>query len=362
MRNRYYGPEDLAFSAMYGGAVYERSENTVPDPFSPPGESPGESPMMVNVLTGETMFLRRLNAAASQEVELYRLRILEKPSFDGVFWPIDLMILSPELQAKCTLFADNQYTDQTLPPQARQGELAAAFIYRDMSAYERFDRWLSHAGPLSWENAAVVTASAAILRALNRLNRSGFTLNDFHFSRFFYSGSGRIMLDYSTLINSKREMTRRTMLRTNFENNYPMEFGHPRVFDGSLKYLSVQTQNYSLAAMLFYLFFGRYAYDGRLMTGYADTDLLSHYVKFRQYHKMTFFIFDPNDHRNSIGTFSDEERVIQLWNRCPEALRRRFCDALVLPAEGASGSSPSLPTPTDWLSTLEQCGLLRGAL
>ncbi len=359
MKNKYYGPEDLAFSAIYGGAIYERSDTCVPDPFALPGGSAGESPLMVNVLTGETMFLRRLNAAASKDVELYRLRILEKPNYDGVFWPVDLMILSPALQTRCTIFVDNQYTDKPLPREARQGDLAAAFLYRDMTGFERFDHWLAHAGPLSWKNPAIIKASAAIIRAVGRLNRSGYTFNDFHFSRFFYNDAGKLMLDYSTLINSKREMASRTPLRMPYESNYPLEFAYPQIIEGSQRYVTPQSQNYSLAAMLFYLYFGRFAYDGRLMTGYIDADVLSHYVKFRQYHKVAFFIFDPKSDRNSIGAFFEEKEVIDLWNECPQLLRGNFCDALVLPENEDSGARRlPLPTPMSWLSALEKSGLL----
>lgn len=358
MKKKYYELEDLAFSAMYGGAVYERSDRCVPDPFPLQENGPGESPLMVNVLTGETVFLRRLNTAASVDLALYRRRILDRPESDDVFWPIDLMILSPALQARCTLFVDNQYTDKPLSPAGRTGDLAAAFIYRDTTGLERFDSWLSRAGYLSWKNPAIVRAAAAILSSVDKLNRSGYNFNDVHFSRLYYNGADRVMIDYSTLINSKWEMASRSPLRTNFENNYPMEFGHPQIFDETLKYVSYQTQNYSLAALLFFLFFGRCAYDGSLLTGYVDTDLLSHYVKFRQYWKMPVFLFDEEDTRNAIGSFEEEKAVIQLWKECPETLKEFFRRTLILQKESRPGIR-IFPSPLDWLTAFKELGWLK---
>ena len=72
------------------------------------------------------------------------------------------------------------------------------------------------------------------------------------------------------------------------------------------------------------LFFGQYCYDGRLLTGYVDDSIQKHYVKFRDYHKMPVFIFDPQDQQNALGAFDEERQVIELWEECPKILQELF--------------------------------------
>ena len=100
---------------------------------------------------------------------------------------------------------------------------------------------------------------------------------------------------------------------------------------------------------------GQYAYDGRLLTGYADDTIQTHYVKFRDYHKMPVFIFDPKDDQNALGAFFEEQQVIDLWNELPDALKTLFIQTL---SQGNAERTTSVnnPTPSMWLKTFEELG------
>ena len=104
--------------------------------------------------------------------------------------------------------------------------------------------------------------------------------------------------------------------------------------------------------MLFYLLMGRHAYDGSLLAGYPDDDPYNHYVKFRDYHKMPVFIFDPEDRSNAIGTFEEERGTVVLWEEAPEELRGWFLHALRRSGSKAAES----PSPENWLALFRHLG------
>ena len=133
-----------------------------------------------------------------------------------------------------------------------------------------------------------------------------------------------------------------------------MEFADPSVVCGQAPELSFRSQNFSLCALLFYLLMGRYAYDGSMLVGYPDNDSYNHYVKFRDYHKIPVFIFDPADRSNAIGTFEEERRTITLWEEAPEELRGWFLHALCRPPSAANPAES--PAPENWLALFRHLG------
>ena len=107
--------------------------------------------------------------------------------------------------------------------------------------------------------------------------------------------------------------------------------------------------------LFFFLFLGQYAYDGRLLTGYADDTIQTHYVKFRDYHKMPVFIFDPTDTQNSLGAFFEEQQVITTWNEIPENLKRLFIRTL-RQQNAERTVFVNNPTPSTWLKCFKDLG------
>lgn len=136
---------------------------------------------------------------------------------------------------------------------------------------------------------------------------------------------------------------------------YPVEFAEPAVVQGRQEYFDYRSQNYSMAAMFFYLMFGRHAYDGKLMDGYMDDTEREHYEKFRDYHKMPVFIFDPEDDSNALGTFADEQAILDLWTEVPEKLKYLFLRALRQENAERTGKD-NTPLPEEWLNCFELLG------
>ena len=196
-----------------------------------------------------------------------------------------------------------------------------------------------------------------IARALESLNRSGYLYADIHLSRIYFSDVGSVYLDFSNLIFSFQDSVGRaadTVCRVE-QGEYPLEFADPALVRGLAPHVDLHSQNYSLCALFFYLFLGRYPYDGRLLTGYVDDTSQQHYVKFRDYHRMPVFIFDPEDTKNSLGAFWEEQQVIELWEELPGKLQEMFIRTLR--QENAERTGPvNNPTPSTWLRCFRELG------
>ena len=124
---------------------------------------------------------------------------------------------------------------------------------------------------------------------------------------------------------------------------------------GKQEMFDYRSQNYSMTAMFFYLMFGRYAYDGKLMDGYMDDTEREHYEKFRDYHKMPVFIFDPKDDSNALGTFADEQQILDLWEETPGEIKTLFLHTLCQENAERTGKDRTA-SPEDWLKCFEKLG------
>ena len=327
---------------LYGEAVYERIGSTE-DPIAS-GVDGGHSPLLRNWQTGETFFLRRVYLENRWVKNAYFRRILEPPQKDRILWPVDLMLLPDELLTECTLFVDHEYVPIQTPPEQRKGQYAVVLpLPKDKkrtAGMERLARLKK-----TWKDERTRNVAVQLAEAVADVNREGYLYHDFHPSRLCFGDKDRLFLDYSNLACSYGERIEEAdaFLRRPEHNNYPLEFAAPGIVQGQSSTLGFRSQNYSLCAFLFYLFIGRYAYDGALLAGYPDDNPYNHDVKFRDYHKIPVFIFDPADRSNAIGTFEEERRTITLWEEAPEELRGWFLHALCRPPSAACRRSSKAP-------------------
>lgn len=345
MKNSKYLKRDgLYYSALYGNGVYKAEDVMVRDPLC--SEAARKSPLLENIFTGERIFFRRISFDTQSEWHDFVERILDPPDQDTILWPIDLLELAPE-QAAGSGVVDHVYDPGGTPLEDGKGGMVAAFQYAGphpvMDGFEK----LAEIGRKSWKSSAIQDIAVQIAGTINALNQNGLIYNDFHLSRFFFLDGNKLYLDYSNMAQSHRALARRDTYPAN-GTRYPIEFADPAVIQGVVPCADKQSQDYSLCALFFYLFFGQYAYDGRLMTGYADDTVENHYIKFRDYHKMPIFIFDPADTSNSLGVFGEEEDTIALWEDAPGELRNMFIRTL---REGSALRTGSMyrPGAAEWL-------------
>ena len=358
-REKYYEEDDILYSAVYGKGFYQWTGRMVQDPLAGDDGQGSVSPLLENIDTQEIFFMKKLYE--KDEMLPKYIRFIQNPADQkDVLWPCDLIQLNDSEQIGCSLAVDQPYNfsherteDDT--------SLAVLFPYGGYPVMEDGFRYLSQVGEMSWKNKKIQQMAIEIARRIQSINESGYLYLDFHLSRLFFSQDGRLYLNFSNLIFPDRN--KQQWAEEDFFDmeacSYPVEFAEPAIVQGKQKYFDYSSQNYSMAAMFFYLMFGRYAYEGRLMDGYVDDSERAHYEKFRDYHKMPVFIFEPEDDSNALGLFADEQRIVELWKDAAPALRDLFLRALCQKTAVRRGKKRA-PEPGEWLYCFERLGWTGG--
>lgn len=353
--NKYYIQNELYYSVVYGRGIYEWNGQMVQNPLSSGQGEEDASPLLTNIMTKETFFLKRFTVSDPAH---YRRQILAPPGSEHILWPRDMVRLEKEQRATCTLFVDKEYTAMPRTAAERGDQDALLFACDGYPQMVNGLRKLSHINAPSWKVQEVREMAVELVRALDSVNRGGYYYTDIHLSRMYFADSGQAYLDFSNLIFSFLEFAETVENCRVKAGQYPIEFAEPALVREITPYADIHSQNYSLCALLFYLFIGRYPYDGRLLTGSADETLQQHYIKFRDYHKMPIFVFDPETDENSLGAFWEEQQVIELWKELPDNLRWMFTQTLQ--QENAERKKQvSNPTPGMWLSRFQELGWIK---
>lgn len=351
--SKYFTQDSLFFSAVSGRGIYRWDGERIADPLNTLDREP-VSPVLTDIAAGETYFTKRIEGSGLT-LPRCRKHILSPPENANVLWPSDIVCIPEAKVSAFRLFADREYAEVLTPPEQRTGELALLFPCGSYPVAEDGLNRLRRLSRSSWKAPEIQNMAVEIVRAIDRLNRCGYAYGDIHPSRFLFLENGSVFLDYSNLIYSFRGPAAYACAPP--PGAYPIEFAEPAYVRGVQKTLDFDSQNYSLCALLFYLFFGRCPYDGRLLTGYTDSNPQEHYAKFRDYHKMPVFIFDPLDGQNALGAFGDERYVIELWAELPAGMQQMFVAALS-ENNAMRAADRKKPPPAAWLRQFEQAGWL----
>lgn len=339
----YYTQEALSFSLISGGGIYQWTGQTAPEP--PGGSDSG--PVVRNVHTGEEFLLKRTNCTAVRMRDYCRYLRLPPPD-SCVLWPEDMITLTEEQQMRCGLFVEQFYAEK--PASGRHGSVA--LLFPPCPPMQCMTDYLAGLRERNWKNEAVQKLIQGILQVMAQVNRAGYLYGDLSFSRFFLTSEGRVVLNFSNLIFSDLDRPGGSGVPLR-KGAYPIEFADPTIVRGLRTEMDMESQNFSLTAMIFYLMFGVYPYDGRLMSGYPDDNPQQHAAKFRDYHRMPVFLFDPADSRNALGAFEEDQAVLNLWSECPEEIRTIFIRTL---AQSNAERTQKIqnPSPEDWLRCFEE--------
>lgn len=352
---KQFNEENLLYSCIYGSGIYWDTGKTVQDPIGRDCREGVCSPLLRNVITGESVFMKLIDCS-DDLLDKYVEKIQRPPDRKYILWPVDIVSTYGK-NVSCKLLVSQEYTDRHSNTNTQSGNYALLFSYVGLPDMVSGSLRMQQIGPLTWKNRFVQRIACNIMKAMDVINRCGYVYEDIHLSRFFFKENDEVFLNYSKLALSMEDIfSADAEFTCAFDRNeYPIEFTEPAVYRGLRKSLDFQSQNYSLAALLFYLFTGQYAYDGRLLTGYLDGTIQQHYTKFRDYIKMPVFIFDPLDKENALGSFAEEEKVIALWNELPKQLQSVFIS--VLRKENAERTVCSdNPTPGMWLQYFRALG------
>lgn len=350
---KYFTKDSLLFSVVFGRGIYQWNGKRIPDPLNRLSSEP-VSPVLTDISTGEAYFTKRMDGSGFV-LSRCQSYIMSPPENVNILWPSDMVCVPEEKSAAFSLFVDQEYSEVLTPPEQRKGEFVLLFpCDRCPDATDGVSRWSRIRQP-SWKNPEIQRMAVGIVCAIEQLNQNGYAYGDIHLSRFFFLEDDSVFLDYSNLVYPFRSPMVYECAPP--AGAYPIEFAEPAYVRGVQKILDFDSQNYSLCALLFYLFFGRCPYDGRLLTGYTDSSPQEHYTKFRDYHKMPVFIFDPIDEQNALGAFGDERYVIELWMELPKEMKQFFIVTLS-EKNALRAVNRSNPPPVAWLRQFEQAGWL----
>lgn len=279
----------------------------------------------------------------------YFKKLIEHPADTRhILWPADIIRTCPYSRIPVL----QGYLSDESAPRLREVKYDLLFHSSTKTKYWCLSEFTDQTQNLNWKNPDLLSLASKICLALHRINTSGYIYTDFSFSRFFLRDDN-VVLDFSNLIFPlEYDLTDNELCGYTVEpSDYPQEFTKPSLVQGKQSTYDLASQNHSLAAMLFYLFFGRYPYDGRLLDGYSSDTQQNHMMKFRAYHQSPYFVFEENetDNPNRLGGFLEDQIIINSWNELPADIQHSF--RTMLNFEYASERSDTLSSiqPSDWL-------------
>lgn len=218
---------------------------------------------------------------------------------------------------------------------------------------------------LDWRNSQICLVCTSFLNAMKQLDESEYNYNDFNIDRIvFQESTGNVILRYTPHVRSRNGKGGLDKL---IPSKMAQEFAPPYLFSDDFDgFLPMQSDYYSIAAILFRLMIGRLPYEGRGLSNYGqvfdpirNADVLSHNNYFEHYHKYPHFIFDTQDESNRIAPMQENDLVRNRWECLPTRIKEMFQDSLC-ESTAESLSSEKLYSPAQWL---EACnGYCWGAL
>lgn len=211
-----------------------------------------------------------------------------------------------------------------------RGLYGLVFPKRSFPKMEKLKKLLYSPDTLGLQNPLVRKLIRQLLLAFSELHAGGYVYHAFDLETMYYEETtGTVLLDFSPAM-SLRGCGTPQLLGTAAEE-IGIEFLPPWRKRSADEEFWPEDDEYSIATLLFRLLTGRMPYQGRFMDGYGDmmvaqrdVDPDMHIQMFQHYHENPVFIFDSEDRRNSIGTVSAEERVIDRWEALPLTIRRMF--------------------------------------
>lgn len=349
----YSKVDDYSYSIIHGQSLYSYKNEYILC------ESENKKfPIVYDVLYNDNFLIKRLrstkNIMSQRDIQtnLHYIRLIKNPPKSNyIIWPVDIIELNSELklQKKSTLVHHYQiYNDL---PDEELSDYALVFLldsYKNLKSLkiiiEEFKAQRSEKSGLCYKNGRLLHIVWGIISRFSELAEAGYIYYDIDFSRFYLDSEDNVYLDFSNLLYHKNEEygIRTSQIYLEKPIEFSFDFLEPWLYwinikrnqeekyraDYSVfvdhKYADSQSQNYAICAMLFYLFYGRYAYEGKLMSGRNDSGPKEHYSITLERLNTPIFIFDPNDKSNELGLFAADSIFIDRWNASPKELKTIF--------------------------------------
>lgn len=354
-------PGPLYFSELYGGRIYLPVGSRT-GALGEPNRA-GQSVILQELTSGEQFCLQRQGSHSGK----LAWQVLCPPQWQDILWPCDLVRLRrPDQKSGCTILSDRFWGEDPPTPEEQlqrmdQEELALVMPMGGCpSGLTPLSGLLagmqkSLEAPNYITQPRIARLALSLAEVLARLEERGYSCLDLHPDRLLVTPDDRIWLDYSSLICPVDQLEVGVQLK---EEEFPLEFAEPLLGTGKRQLADLHTARFSLAALLFYLLFGAYPYDGRLMSGYADGSVQQHFVKFKAYHQAPVFLFDPVDDSNRLVFTAKSEPLKAAWEQTPLPVQQAFVE--ILGTQNALREQPVQNlSPAQWAEVLRWLPVLK---
>ncbi len=186
---------------------------------------------------------------------------------------------------------------------------------------------------LDWRNPEICNICRSFLTAMDLLEQSGYTYNDFDMDRIVYQQTtGQVLFRHTLQLRRKNGTA--TMDKVD-PGAVATEFAPPYLYKEGFNGYLPKADLYSIAALLFRLMIGRLPYEGRGLSNYGDVldpvrdrDLTNHNNYFQHYHTYPHFIFSEKDESNRLAPMQENDLPRERWEMLPETLKQMFRTAL----------------------------------
>ena len=352
-RKEYFSDNELYFSTLRGNGIYCRTGRQMKMPENLQKDKP-ECPVFAKFDTGEEFFAR---AFYPVHREAMKSLVMEQVPSDLILWPVDIISSAKGEVAICQNMVETVYDFESTSEEVTAHRMEALLFRTNacIAGISLRDFLRAHQSKkrLSYENSEVLFAAKCILRGFVMLNKRGFLYLDVDLDKL-HLVEEHLYFDFSGLIfrtpNQIEARRTQSVIRRPW---IAPEFAEPALVKGIISEPDYRAQNYAIAALLFYMFFGVHAYEGKLLYGYNEDSENEYFEKYRVYHNMDIFVFDEHDHSNSIGVFTHEDEIINLWEKAPKAVKITFQRALSTEnAERKCARDQNL-SPEKWLQLIE---------
>lgn len=365
--------DEMNFSIIHPRMVYYSNDSVMPrDILQRMNWGNVDSPIFFPENSGEKYYARRIRRCGKDAaddrnrtikiIQHYTELITHPPVGLNVIWPTDMIELTADKLDSTTIMVANNHQvfesdgDTRISPNAllfgcTNGTLTENVGQTILSYMEMF-RAKNGPKQCNYRNPIVRRLAYSVVYAIYNINRYGYLYYDMDFNRFYVNRQGFVLLDFSNMIYTNTELMSINSGATFIEEqeNYPLTYAEPALFQKKLSMPDYNSQNYSMAAMIFRLLFGIDPYNGVLYDYMDDSTRMTLYNKCQQYLNDPVFIFSEEDKRNPIGNSSLAELQEELWNQCPDEIKRMFTRTLEKDNATRSGAFLKNPTPADWLN------------
>lgn len=316
----------LYFSCLSGNNIYTPSKY--------------DSTAMIHILNSTEVSVRpipRLDVVSAEKKWSYFIK--HPVNIKNILWPVDIVRLE-------------------------KGELGLVFRKRAFPKMEPLKNLFYTPMLLSWKRPEIKTIAKNLLRAFDDIHSGGYAFHSFDLERmFFVRETNEILFDFTLAL--ARHNDKLGFVSTVDAESVAIEFLPPWLDIDSREKLALADDYYSIAAMLFRLFIGRMPYQGRLMDGHGDLmdalrdkDPADHLRMVLRHRENPIFIFDPDNSLNHLSEYTNEERLVALWEELPERIRNMFIDVFSEKNLSAHYDRKKLYSASEWLDALKNCGIL----